>query len=472
MKKSISGLVIAISILALVPIQQVSSQAASLDFGSTTAANAYAEVQKRMSALTKMGNPNINFVIAPKTNPKFLALANRTIKFAANYYADFLPLSTPITAWVFDDRGTENWMREALAATGVHPSGYDSAFSKQVSATPDKSRDGSLEILLFSTHYADRLGAGDQYEMSHEFTHLNQTYAMPNGKGGLLCWQREGMAEYGALAISGRYSALRYQQETLHGTNYVKNLKSSFGTDWVAFFKQDETRSSGACDPADYSIGALAMQYLEGTYGHAKVLEYVKNVGANSDNRCDEFMKDGIPCSAWRDSFKSVFGVAPSDAYAEIAKFIDGQIAWARSLNEIPYAELVKKEPKAFSYPSFPAPASHPAAGQKCSKVGAKINLNSTEFTCTKFVYANFYSNIKQVVPWFAAGSKPQTTPSSGGVDSNQEIKDPNFDYEAPDNVIARGRWCPQVGATGQSWKQEQVVCAKNAKGTLVWVAA
>jgi hypothetical protein len=469
MKKSISGMAIAILALAFIPLQQSTSQAASLDFGSTTAANAYAEVQKRMSAISKMENPNINFVIAPKTSPKFLALANKTVKFAANYYSDFLPISTPITAWVFDDRSATSWMQEALAATGVHPSGYESAFAKQVSATPDKSRDGSLEILLFSTHYADRLGAGDQYEMSHEFTHLNQTYAMPNGKGGLLCWQREGMAEYGALAISGRYSALRYQQETLHGTHYVMNLNSTFGTDWVTFFKQDESKSTGACNPADYSIGALAMQYLEGTYGHAKVLEYVKNVGANSNNQCDEFMKDGIPCSAWRDSFKSVFGVTPSDAYPEIAKFIDGQIAWAKKLKETPYSELVKKDPKAFSYPNFPAPSSKPAAGQICSKTGAKIILNGTEFTCTAFRSAKFYSNIKEVVPWFASNAKPTASSNPGAADSNQQEKDPNFDYDAPDNVIARGRWCPEIGAVGNSWKQEQLKCVKNNKGILTW---
>lgn len=419
-----------------------------------------------MAALKTMKNPNINFVIAPGTSSKFLTIANKTVKFAANYYSDYLPISRPITAWVFDDRRSTSWMKEALAATGAHPSGYESAFSKQVSATPDQSRDGSLEILLFATHYPDRLGGGDQYEMSHEFTHLNQTHAMPRGKGGLLCWQREGMAEYGALAISGRYSALRYQQEILHGTHFAMNLKTTYGTDWNKFFITDETKSVGDCSLDDYALGALAYQYLEGTYGHKKVMEFIQYLGKNGNLECPEFMKDGSPCPAWRDALKATFGVTPSELYPEIGKFFDIQFAWAKNMKEIPYATLLKKDPKAFSFPDFPKPTSKPAAGQICLKVGEKIKINDTDFTCTKFQIAKFYSNIKEIPPWFAKGANPTVNNSQ-----NDNSIDPGFDADAPDNVIARGRWCPEEGRIAQSWKQETLKCMKNAKGNPVWSA-
>ena len=452
-------------LLSLTANFQNASGAATLDFGSTTAANAYSEVQKRMASILKYENPNINYVVAPKTNPKFLALANSAVKFAANYYSDVMPITTPITAWVIDDRGSTNWTIDAMSATGVHPSGYKSAFLRQVSATPDKSRDGSLEILLFSTQYPDRLGAGDQYELSHEFTHLPQTYAMTKGKGSMLCWQREGMAEYGAIAISGRFSPLRYQQETLHGTHFVMNLKTSFGTDWVTYFKQNEARSTGACAPEDYAIGALAFQYLEGTYGRSKVFGFLENLGANGNMECPEFMRDGIPCPQWRDALKTVFGISADDLYPKMAKFIDDQIAWAKNLQEIPYATLLKKEPKAFSYPKFLPPASKPAAGQVCKKSGEKIKLNNTVFTCTLFESAKFYSNIKEDIPGFIATPKP----NSSGAPQNNQTPDPNYDFEAPEGTLARGRLCLDLGVTVKSWKNEQLICIKNSKGAIVW---
>ena len=444
---------------------QITNAASPLDFGSVTAANAYAEIQKRMATITKYENPNINYVVAPKTNPKFLTLANNAIKFAANYYSDLLPLTTPITAWVIDDRSSTNWTIDALSATGVDPFGYKPSFLKQVSGTPAKSRDGSMEILIFSMQYADRLGAGDQYEISHEFTHLPQTFAMPNGKGSLLCWQREGMAEYGAIAISGRFSPLRYQQETLHGTHFVMNLKTSFGTDWVTYFKQNESRSTGACSSEDYGIGALAFQYLEGTYGRSKVFDFVKNLGEIGSMECPEFKKDGVPCQQWRDSLTTAFGVSSDDLYPKIGKFIDEQILWAKNLKEIPYATLVKKDPKAFSYPKFMPPTSKPAAGQVCKKTGEKIKLNNTIFTCTVFASAKFYSNIKEDVPWFIASTKP----GNSGSQQNQQTPDPNYDSEAPEGVIARGRLCLDLGVTVKSWKNEDLTCVKNSKGTIVW---
>jgi hypothetical protein len=452
-------------LLSLTANFQNASGAATLDFGSTTAANAYSEVQKRMASIQKYENPNINYVIAPKTNPKFLALANNSLKFAANYYSDLLPLATPITAWVIDDRGSTNWTIDALSATGVDPFGYKPSFLRQVSGTPAKSRDGSMEILIFSTQYPDRLGAGDQYEISHEFTHLPQTFAMPNGKGSLLCWQREGMAEYGAIAISGRFSPLRYQQETLHGTHFVMNLKTSFGADWVTYFKQNESRSTGACAPEDYGIGALAFQYLEGTYGRSKVYDFIKNLGEIGTMECPEFKKDGVPCQQWRDSVKTAFGVSVEDLYPKIAQFINGQIAWAKNLKEIPYSSLVKRDPKAFSYPKFLPPTSKPAAGQVCKKTGAEIKLNNTIFTCTVFETAKFYSNIKEDIPWFIATPKPKNSE----LPQNKQTPDPNYDSEAPEGTLARGRLCLDLEVTVKSWKNEQLTCIKNSKGTMVW---
>jgi len=444
---------------------KISNGGSTSDFGSATAANAYAEIQKRMASITKYENPNINYVIAPKTDPKFLTLANNALKFGANYYSDLLPLTTPIIAWVIDDRSSTNWTIDALSATGVDPSGYKPSFIKQVSGTPAKSRDGSMEILIFSTQYEDRLGAGDQYEISHEFTHLPQTFAMPNGKGSLLCWQREGMAEYGAIAISGRFSPLRYQQETLHGTHFVMSLKTGFGTDWVTYFKQNETRSTGACAPEDYGIGALAFQYLEGTYGRSKVFNFVKNLGEIGSMECPEFKNDGVPCQQWRDSLKTAFGVSSDDLYPKIAKFIDEQIVWAKDLKEIPYASLVKEDPKAFSYPTFLPPSSKPAAGQVCEKTGEKITLNNTIFTCTVFTSAKFYSNIKEDIPSFFDSSKP----GNAGSPKNQQTPDPNYDSEAPEGVIARGRLCLDLGVTVKSWKNEKLTCIKNSKGTMLW---
>lgn len=421
--------------------------------GSPIAMNAYAELQKRITEMSTSGNSNIRLIPTPGASANLTREIEKNLIFASEYFSNHLPSTHPITVWVIGSPQDLKWYsaswRIAIPNQAENLISRQDGFSAEVGMTTD----GAFAMVVTSP---------DQLTSFHEYTHAVQDY-VAQGKAGLPCWVREGLAEYESNAMMGRNSEIAYKTAMLNLIDELSMISFSLfkyrsaGLDyWVNFFANDETRNNGECrlkssalDPA-YSVGGLGFQYLVGQYGRDKVYEFVTNIGNDWKGVCPSPNEKMIVCKSWKTSFKKAFGVEPSVAYKSMGAFIVNQIEWARTAKSLSESDIRSQYPESRRIPEYPALSMKDVVGAICS------NKDQTSGNLKCIMNDSFL--------FWGSTNNPRGQSNSGSLP--QPVVD---DLGAPPGVPAPGRTCPNVGDLAR-YEKTPLICVKNSASGGLWI--
>ncbi len=424
--------------------------------GSPVAVKAFTEMQKAIDAMGTEGKPNITYIPTPSASSALVSESQRNLIFASEYFRTYLPASRAITAWVVGSPQDSSWYagswRVAIPEQAEDLIGRQDYISGQVGSTTD----GALALVFTSV---------EQLTSFHEYTHAVQD-EVAQGKSGLLCWVREGMAEYESNAMLGRNSEVVYKAAML---NLVKELSMistslfnyrSAGLDyWINFFVSDETRLNGNCrrqssvmDPA-YSVGGLGFQYLEGQYGRDKVFQFIHNIGTDWKGVCPAPQVKQIACKSWKTAFKKAFGIEPAVAYKAMGAFIVNQIAWSYTVQGLNEAAINEQFPQSRSVPEYAPLPTKDVAGGSCNRSGEMTG----NLKCVLKGGSMFWSFAGSLNGGSQSGGTQTGGTQTGGTPPPSTIDD----LGAPPNVPAPGRSCPYVDDRTH-YEKTPLICVKG----------
>jgi len=174
--------------------------------------------------------------------------------------------------------------------------------------------------------------------VSHEYVHVVQRSLFHGSMAPMQCWVREGQANYIGWNYSGRASIASFAMawkaqivdlEQAHLYTKSQKLSKVYWQQW--FLKNEFQDVSKDCEPVDnYVVGALAFQYLYGTYGHTKVESFLHNL-RDAVMPCGDGGTTFISAciTARNEAFNSAFGVSLHDAYPKFAQHIVSELRWA-----------------------------------------------------------------------------------------------------------------------------------------------
>jgi hypothetical protein len=172
---------------------------------------------------------------------------------------------------------------------------------------------------------------------SHEYVHVAQRSVFNGSMAAMQCWVREGQANFIGWSYAGRASKASYVHAWKSQLQDLENereyspqqrLSASYWKNWfISSEKQDITK---ACDATqNYVAGAMAFQYLHGTFGYKMVNDFIRNLKAAVDTCGDGTPKYSSTCIPARNSaFEKAFGVSLRDMYPHFAAHIVNELKW------------------------------------------------------------------------------------------------------------------------------------------------
>ena len=320
----------------------------SSNFGSSVSEQAYAD----FLAFTKGGSKataNVTFIVDPQLQSKYTSQIKRdtlaSVRMWSNDRApsikmDVYAAPTQHFQFIYDymkqvippAQLSSGWLDEKLRRSKTESSGFYGG------GAPGNSINGDDVFMAYVPNKYPINDAHWSSLVSHEYVHVVQRSLFHGSMAPMQCWVREGQANYIGWSYSGRSSissfasAWKAQISDLEQAHiYTKTQKFS-RVYWQQWFLKNEFQDvTKDCEPTDnYVVGALAFQYLYGTYGHAKVESFLRNL-RDAVQPCG----DGGPtfitsCIAARNAaFTSAFGVSLHSAYPKFAQHIVSELRWA-----------------------------------------------------------------------------------------------------------------------------------------------
>ena len=318
------------------------------NFGSSVSERAFAD----FLAFSKGGSQaraNVNFTIDPQLKSVYANQIKRdtlaSVRMWSNDRApsikmDVYAAPTQHFQFIYDymkqvlppSQLANGWLDEKLRRSKSESSGFYGG------GAPGNSINGDDVFMAYVPNKYPINDAHWRSLVSHEYVHVVQRSLFHGSMAPMQCWVREGQANYIGWSYSGRSSvssfasAWKAQIRDLDQARiYTKTQKFS-KVYWQQWFLKNEFQDvTKDCEPTDnYVVGALAFQYLYGTYGHAKVESFLRNL-RDAVQPCG----DGGPtfitsCIAARNAaFTSAFGVSLHSAYPKFAQHIVSELRWA-----------------------------------------------------------------------------------------------------------------------------------------------
>ena len=205
---------------------------------------------------------------------------------------------------------------------------------------------------------------------SHEFTHLIQRYIMHGNFAPIYGWMLEGQADYIGANIATRNSSTAFASYWAQLIQFVgKNSDHPEMLTWnagqfVTWFEQREVTKAVSADykgdipTEDYVFGALALQYLYGTYGFGAVTDLYQNMATIALAHCPSADSTMNPsCTAARhEAFEKAFGISLATFYPRVAEYIVQEIEWSKAtLTQLP-SDLLEIAPAPWAETPIQAP--------------------------------------------------------------------------------------------------------------------
>jgi len=310
---------------------------------------AYKEFTKSYKARMTTEVPNIEFIVEPNMDKVLLKQIVDNINVSAKYFAKERALDVPLKIWIAMSDQFQ-WiydsMNEALPAQALEGGWLDMKLAR-AKAEPDKFFGGGaagntksgVATLFFNASAAH--GWGDGFWASvpgHEFTHVVQRYELGNTMAPMLCWVREGNANYYGGLIAGRNSQAAYRNFWLQTLSRIPTMgevpdyQAKSAEYWAEFFVEGESKKPTECDPwINYVMGQMSFQCLGGTYGDDAIQSFYLGLKDGWKGVCpNPISSAGIPCESWKIVFKKSFGVTPEELYPKFGQYIADEIKWAK----------------------------------------------------------------------------------------------------------------------------------------------
>ena len=318
---------------------------ATLEFDSEVSLNARKQMISRIPGIIKE-IPNIEWIIDPANDPKEVEQYKNEVTYAVQFYSFVLSPKTPLRIyvgssanfqWLYDllkkdlaPEGLEgNWLDAKLARSKEDP-GFHGGAGGLI------AKDGT-SVMFFN--YGSR---GSFYETLqtqisfHEYTHVAQKAYLSGNMSPMLCWMREGYANYIGYNLSTRYSTAAYLNSWYQQFQYadvmpeLKGWRTKSTKDWIQWFVDSEKKTPYQCDDYDnYAIGSITWEYIHGTYGYVAVDKFFRGLAKSYVGTCAEKIdNNNIICPGWKKLYLQVFGVTPEVDYENFALHVYRKIIW------------------------------------------------------------------------------------------------------------------------------------------------
>jgi hypothetical protein len=312
-----------------------------------TTLSAYEDFVRTYKARLTDEIPNIEFIVEPHMDKALEKQIVDTINVSAKFFAKERPLDIPLKIWIAMSSEFQ-WiydnMTKALPSQQLEGGWLDAKLARAKSETgfvgggaagDDKN---GVATLFFNTSVYSNWGDSFWSQVpAHEFTHVVQRYELANTMGPMLCWVREGNANFYGWMFAGRNSQAAYRNFWLQAIAHIRSetgyldYESKSAAYWTDFFIKSEKLSTQQCDPwINYILGAMAFQYLAGTYGNQKIQDFYLGLRDSWKGFCNGPVDEGnFPCPSWKIAFKKVFEVTPDEVYPKFGQYIFDEIKWA-----------------------------------------------------------------------------------------------------------------------------------------------
>ena len=292
--------------------------------------------------------PNVSFIIDPRLKSvysnqiKFDVTANarmwaktRDVQNPMNVYAaptqnfDFIYRYMKLE---LDSQSLETgWLDSKAERARKEPTGFFGG------GAPGNTKSGSAVLMVYIPNGISVTDDHVKSLTSHEYVHVAQRSVFKGTMSPMQCWVREGHANFIGWSYSGRANKATYirawksQLRDLEIERQYSNsqrLSKKYWENWFITSEKQDTRTD--CEPTqNYVIGALAFQYLYGTYGYVKVNSYLENLVSAIEPCGDGSPKFSATCIPARNAaFEESFGIALRDIYPKFASHIVTELKW------------------------------------------------------------------------------------------------------------------------------------------------
>jgi hypothetical protein len=310
---------------------------------------AYKDFLKTYKSRMTTGIPNIQYIVEPHMNKDLEKQIKDTIYVTAKYFSKERPLNVPVKIWIamsaqfqwlYDQMNADltsqalegNWLDAKLDRAKTDPDGFMGGAA---------AGDGKDKIATLFFNGSTRANWGDSFWSQvpgHEFTHVVQRYELGGTMGPMLCWVREGNANYTGWLMAGRNSQAAYRNFWLQALSRIPTLgeipdfQSKPASFWTNFFVDNENKTATQCDPwINYILGAMAFEYLGGTYGNDAIESFYLGLNKGWIGVCNAPQTpENLACPSWKIVFKKSFGVTPEEIYPKFGQYIADEIQWAK----------------------------------------------------------------------------------------------------------------------------------------------
>jgi hypothetical protein len=350
--------------IALIPDLNPTNAPIGLD--SPVAESARVDL-KDMMVEKSTGAPNIEWIIDPNEDPEKLEQYKKEVVYSVQLLASQRSPKLPLRVyvgmstnfqWIYDnltkdlnERAKEGgWLEFKLDLSKKMGSSFNGG------AAPGYAKDGT-QVLFYNA------GNGSHYDSNHiqismhEYSHVVQREVLKGNIGHMTCWMREGQATYLGFSVSTRYSTAAYRNAWLQMLEYahtwptLDGWQSKSANDWTNWYIANEKKNPGQCDPFDnYLLGAIAWEYIYGTYGHKAVESFISDLESAWKNVCPTpFETDGSTCRGWKNAYLKNFGVSPESDYPNFGRRAYEKLTWVQKQSPLYEDKAKVLAPKTWS---------------------------------------------------------------------------------------------------------------------------
>jgi hypothetical protein len=334
------------------------------DLDSNTANKSRAAFLAQL-ALSPNSAPTIEYIVDPSMPADKQKIIKADLNVSAGFWGSLRPTSIPVRVylgtstnfqWIYDNLKKDlvpealegGWLDYKLARAKTDGQSFYGG------GAAGYGKDGKA-VLFFNTGWQSLGDAGEAGIAAHEYTHVMQRYVL-NGMGPMLCWVREGHAVYSGFNIGFRASTAAFRNawsqiySGFTGDPSLSDVLKMSTSDWKQWFITNEATTPSQCDPyINYMAGALAFQYLYGTYGWQAVNNFFTYLLPEATKQCGSGLEPNtqLSCSSWKTAYRRAFGVSPVDDYSNISSFIVQELQWTTKQNPLTSDGALKIAPPA-----------------------------------------------------------------------------------------------------------------------------
>lgn len=325
---------------------------ALLEFDSEIAIKARKEMLSRLK-LKSNDKPNIEWIIDPKADLKEIEQYQKEVPYAIQFYGFARDPKTLVRIYLGSSENFQ-WLYDILSKD-LAPEGLEGNWleAKLQRAKSDSSfhggagglvaKDGAIVVFF---NYGSKMSDFEtlQTQISfHEYTHVVQKAYLSGNMSPMLCWVREGYANYIGYNLSTRYSTAAYLNAWNQQFQFadimpeLNGWRTKSAKDWVQWFIDSEKKTPYECDSYDnYAIGSIAWEYIHGTYGYQAVDRFYRGLAKSYVGVCPSTMdSNNIICPGWKKLYLETFGNDPESDYLKFGQYIENKIEWMNTSSKI-----------------------------------------------------------------------------------------------------------------------------------------